>query len=91
VPALPEKTREAILNQQQKKTTKMGRIFNQTSETTGATPNTENREVRAVEFQGKLNVYVGPVYIGDAADQVQASQMAEEWKEKYPERKWEKK
>jgi tRNA G26 N,N-dimethylase Trm1 len=74
-----------------RKEIEMGRFFNRTSETTGATLNTENREMRAVEFQGKLNVYVGPVYIGDAADQVQASQMAEAWREKYPERRWGKK
>jgi hypothetical protein len=48
----------------------MGRIFNRTSATTGATPNTENREVRTQVFQDRLEVFVGPVYIGDAADQV---------------------
>jgi hypothetical protein len=63
-------------------------IFNRTSATTGATPNTENREVRAVEFQGKLNVYVGPVYIGDAVDRAEAERKAEAWIEKYPTEKY---
>jgi hypothetical protein len=70
----------------------MGRIFNRTSATTGEKPSRESmEEVRTEEFQGKLNVFIGQLYIGDAVDRAEAERKAEAWIEKYPERRWGKK
>jgi hypothetical protein len=67
----------------------MGRIFNRTSATTGEKPNRESmEEVRTEEFQGKLNVFIGQLYIGDAVDRAEAERKTEAWIEKYPTEKY---